>query len=191
MMIGYSRVSTHEQTGESQLDALKAAGCERVYSDCGVSGSKAERPELTKCLDALRDGDTLVVWRLDRYGRSLRHLIDSVEMLKEKGVKFISLHEHIDTTTSTGKLTFNLFACLAEFERELIKERTSASLASARARGRCGGRPEKLSAKEVVKMRALYDARTLSASDIAGMFRISRPTMYRYLRGKKGGTEKQ
>src|SRR5437764_1930616 len=140
MHIGYARISTGEQTLALQEDALKAAGCERLLTDT-ASGAKTERPGLAKALEQLRSGDSLVVWRLDRLGRSLRHLIDTLLELDSRGVGFKSLTESIDTTTPGGKLIFHVFGALAEFERDLIRERTNAGLAAARARGRKGGRP--------------------------------------------------
>src|SRR3982750_3492495 len=148
MQIGYARVSTDEQNLNLQRDALKTAGCELIFDDM-VSGTKARRPGLEQALSHLRPGDTLVVWRLDRLGRSLRHLIDTVTDLQEKGIGFKSLTESIDTTTSGGKLVFHIFEALAEFEREIIRERTQAGLQSARARGRHGGPKHKLTKKQV------------------------------------------
>src|SRR3954447_25059658 len=146
MLIGYARVSTNEQNLDSQKDALSKAGCEEIYSD-HVSGTKSRRPGLEDALSHLRGGDTLVVWRLDRLGRSLRHLIDTVTEWQDKGIGFKSLTESIDTTTSGGKLIFHIFGALAEFEREIIKERTLAGLQAARARGRRGGPKYKLTDK--------------------------------------------
>src|ERR687891_507227 len=143
MDIGYARVSTGEQTLDLQLDALKAARCSKVYTET-ASGAKADRPMLDEVLGYLRKGDTLVVWRLDRLGRSLQHLIEVVAALAERGIGFKSLAEQIDTTTPGGKLIFHVFGALAEFERDLIRERTHAGLAAARARGRNGGRPGEL-----------------------------------------------
>src|SRR5512146_3189384 len=140
MLVGYARVSTADQTPALQRDALSAAGCGRLFTDT-ASGAKAERPGLDEALEFLRPGDTLVVWRLDRLGRSLRHLIETVSLLEQRGIGFRSLQESIDTTTSGGKLVFHVFGALAEFERDLIRERTSAGLLAARARGRKGGRP--------------------------------------------------
>src|SRR5919206_4316257 len=147
MDIGYARVSTGEQTLDLQLDALAKAGCGKVYRET-ASGAKAERPVLEEVLGYLRPGDTLVVWRLDRLGRSLQHLIDVVAALAERGIGFKSLTEQIDTTTPGGKLIFHVFGALAEFERDLIRERTQAGLAAARARGRNGGRPALLDEKK-------------------------------------------
>ena len=147
MLIGYARVSTHEQNLDLQEDALKAAGCKKVYTD-KTSGTRAERPGLEKALADVRPGDSLVVWKLDRLGRSLKHLIETVTDLSHRGVGFRSLQEAIDTTTSGGKLIFHVFGALAEFERDIIRERTLAGLAAARARGRTGGRPRNLDDKK-------------------------------------------
>src|ERR671920_273625 len=154
MLIGYARVSTNEQNLSLQRDALEKAGCEQIYTD-QVSGTKARRPGLEEAFSHLRSGDTLVVWRLDRLGRSLRHLIDTVTELQEKGIGFKSLQESIDTTTSGGKLVFHIFGALAEFEREIIRERTNAGLQSARARGKRGGRPKALTDKQVAMLNNL------------------------------------
>src|ERR687883_586052 len=154
MLIGYARVSTDEQNLDLQLSALKTAGCEQIYTD-KVSGTKAVRPGLENTFSHLRSGDTLVVWRLDRLGRSLRHLIDTVTTLQDKGIGFKSLTESIDTTTSGGKLVFHIFGALAEFEREIIRERTQAGLQAARARGRNGGRAKKITKKQNEKLQHL------------------------------------
>jgi DNA invertase Pin-like site-specific DNA recombinase len=151
--VGYARISGASQNLDGQTDTLTAAGCEKIFADT-ASGKLAERPELTLCLGYLRAGDTLVVWRLDRLGRSLRHLVETVNALADRGVAFACLHEGIDTTTSTGRLVFHIFAALAEFERELIAERAAVGRAAARARGRRGGRPGKLSPKQVAVARA-------------------------------------
>src|SRR3954467_11403085 len=148
MLIGYARISTQDQNLDLQRDALTKAGCEQIYTD-RVSGTKASRPGLTEALSHLRSGDTLVVWRLDRLGRSLRHLIDTVTGLQERGIGFKSLQESIDPTTSGGKLVFHIFGALAEFEREIIRERTNAGLQAARARGRNGGRTKELTKKQI------------------------------------------
>src|SRR6185312_4159267 len=156
MDIGYARVSTGEQTLDLQLDALQKAGCGKIYQET-ASGAKAERPVLADVLGYLRSGDTLVVWRLDRLGRSLKHLIETVSQLAERGIGFKSLTEQIDTTTPGGKLIFHVFGALAEFERDLIRERTQTGLAAVRARGRLGGRPKKLTeGKQRELARALY-----------------------------------
>jgi DNA invertase Pin-like site-specific DNA recombinase len=181
MLIGYARVSTQEQTLALQQDALDKAGCETIFTDT-VSGTKAERKGLTEALSHLRGGDTLVVWRLDRLGRSLRHLIDTITALDERGVGFKSLTENIDTTTSGGKLVFHIFGALAEFEREIIRERTQAGLASARSRGKVGGRPKSLTPKEVQMLRNMASDNTLIVSDICKTLGIGRTTFYRYVK---------
>src|SRR5215213_5207158 len=179
MQIGYARVSTQEQTLDLQQDALSQAGCERVFTDT-VSGSQDERPGLSDALSHLRSGDTLVVWRLDRLGRSLRHLIETVNDLSQRGIGFRSITEQIDTTTPGGKLVFHVFGALAEFERDLIRERTQAGLRAARARGRVGGRPRKLTdAKQLELARALYDGGQTDIATICQTLGISRATLYR------------
>jgi DNA invertase Pin-like site-specific DNA recombinase len=182
MLIGYARVSTFDQTLALQRDGLQEAGCERIFTDT-ASGSRTDRPGLAEALDHLRSGDTLVVWRLDRLGRSLRHLIDTVALLQERGIGFRSLQERIDTTTSGGKLVFHVFGALAEFERDLIRERTQAGLTAARARGRLGGRPKALDPRRVQIARTLYQDKSNSIADICRTLRISRATLYRYLDG--------
>src|SRR5580704_5795812 len=157
-LIGYARVSTVEQDPALQLDALASAGCARVFCD-RASGSVQDRPELTRAIDHLRAGDTLVVWKLDRLGRNLRHLIDTVRDLEARSIGFRSLQESIDTTTPGGRLVFHVFAALAEFERDLIRERTHAGLTAARARGRRGGRPSVMTAQKAAVARRMYDSR--------------------------------
>ena len=179
MKIGYARVSTLEQNPELQNDALKKAGCKKIFSDT-ISGAKADRPGLSQALEYAREGDCLVVWRLDRLGRSLKHLIEVVEGLESRGVGFISLQEGFDTTTSGGKLIFQIFGALAEFERNLIRERTKAGLAAARARGRNGGRRPKLSDQEVEALRKMDNARKHSIVEMCRLFGISKPTFYAY-----------
>ena len=181
MLIGYARISTADQTLDLQLDALKKAGCEQIFTD-RVSGTKAERKGLTEALSHLRAGDTLVVWRLDRLGRSLRHLIDTITALNDRGVGFKSLQENIDTTTSGGKLVFHIFGALAEFEREIIRERTQAGLQSARSRGKVGGRPKALTPKEVQMLNNMAADKSLTVSDICKTLGIGRTTFYRYVR---------
>ena len=180
MFIGYARVSTDEQNLDLQRDALQKAGCEQIYTD-RVSGTKAERKGLTEALSHLRKGDTLVVWRLDRLGRSLRHLIDTVTDLQERGIGFKSLQESIDTTTSGGKLVFHIFGALAEFEREIIRERTKAGLTAARARGKSGGRPKALTEKQVQMLRQLAADKDRSVEEICQTLGIGRTTYYRYV----------
>lgn len=182
MLVGYARISTDDQDLALQRDALDAAGCERLYEDT-ISGVKADRPQLAEAIDFLRPGDMLVVWRLDRLGRSLSNLIELMNTLAERGIGFRSLTEQIDTTTSGGKLIFHIFGALAEFERELIRERTRAGLAAARARGRTGGRPRKLDdPRKLTMARALYDDGTHTVEDICKTLGISRATLYRALK---------
>jgi DNA invertase Pin-like site-specific DNA recombinase len=158
MLIGYARVSTHDQTLALQQDALQKVGCTKIFTDT-ASGMKTERKGLDEALDYVRQGDTLVVWRLDRLGRSLPHLITTMTALEERGIGFKSLTENIDTNTSGGKLIFHIFGALAEFERNLIRERTAAGLTAARARGRKGGRPKALTSNRLNIARALYNDR--------------------------------
>lgn len=178
MRIGYARVSTEDQMLDLQLDALKADGCESIYQE-HASGKSGARLELENCLKALRAGDTLVVWRLDRLGRNLADLVRIVNDLEGRGVGFVSLTEQINTTSPSGKLVFHLFASLAEFERNLIKERTHAGLKAARARGRVGGRPSKLSGKDLAMAKALMADRDNDMGDIAKRFDVHRSTLYR------------
>jgi DNA invertase Pin-like site-specific DNA recombinase len=181
MRIGYARVSTIDQNLNLQKDALRAAGCERVFTDM-VSGARAERPGLTAALEACRPGDTLVVWKLDRLGRSLSHLVETVRDLGAQGVGFTSLQEQLDTTTAGGKLIFHIFAALAEFERDLIRERTNAGLAAARARGRKGGRPKGVDQKKQQAALALKHEARHSVREICDIVGISRNTYYKYTR---------
>lgn len=184
MLVGYARVSTHDQTTDLQLDALKRAGCERIFEDT-ASGAKAERKGLAEALAYVRPKDTLVVWKLDRLGRSLPHLIDVVKLLADRGVGFKSLQESIDTTTSSGKLIFHVFGALAEFERDLIRERTQAGLAAARARGRKGGRQPRLNGKQVAVAKSLAADPKMTVADICRTLGVSRATLYRALNQPK------
>ena len=177
---GYARVSTTDQDAQLQHDALTAAGCYRIFTDT-ASGALQSRPELNKLLDQLRPGDTLVVWRLDRLGRSIRHLIDQLSELQDRGIEFRSLQENIDTTSPGGRLVFHIFASLAEFERDLIKERTHAGLAAARARGRTGGRPPSLTDDQITTARKLYDQQDMTVAQIGEVLSVSRSTIYRAL----------
>ncbi|GAB3177576.1 recombinase family protein [Telluribacter humicola] len=186
MLIGYARVSTQDQNLNAQEDQLRAAGCERIYTD-KISGTVSDRSGLTELRKQLRRGDTLVVWRLDRLGRSLRDLIEWVTYLDAEGVALRSLHESIDTSTSTGKLVFHLFGALAEFERNLIQERTNAGLAAARARGRKGGRPEQLKPELRELAIQTYHSKKKTVKEICEMFGISKPTLYAYVKAKAEG----
>jgi len=179
MKIGYARVSTYEQNLDLQKDALRQAGCEKIFVD-HASGARTERPGLDQALEYIREGDVFCVWRLDRLGRSLKHLIEVVERLEKEGVGFVSLQEGFDTTTSGGKLIFQIFGALAEFERNLIRERTKAGLKAARARGRLGGRRPKLKPDQIETMKKMDEAGKLSVGEICRVFRISKPTFYAY-----------
>lgn len=187
MKIGYARVSTKDQQLDLQLDALNKVGCKKIYQEV-LSGAKTERPILKELLANLREDDVLVIWKLDRLGRSLRHLVDIVNQLNARKIGLQSLNDPIDTTTSHGRLTFNLFASLAEFERDIIRERTQAGLSAARARGRRGGRPAGLPKHaEAIACAAetLYLERKLSVRQIAQQLHISKSTLYAYLRYRK------
>jgi DNA invertase Pin-like site-specific DNA recombinase len=181
MLIGYARVSTHEQRLDLQQDALRDVGCEQVFSDT-ASGAKSARPGLTAALEACRAGDVLVVWKLDRLGRSLAHLVETVQVLAGRGIGFRSLQEQLDSTTSGGRLIFHIFASLAEFERDIIRERTHAGLAAARARGRKGGRPKGVDEKKRKAALALKRDPKYSVKEICDIVGISRNTYYKYTR---------
>lgn len=180
--IGYARVSTEEQDLNLQTDELKAAGCTTVFTD-KVSGSTKERAGLDECLKSLKPGDTLVVWRLDRLGRSMGHLVSIITTLKEQGIGFKSLRDGaIDTTTASGELVFNIFAALAQFERELIRERTRAGLTAARARGRKGGRRPMTADNPKVRLaKTMHKNRDVSIDEICSTLKVSRTTFFRYL----------
>jgi DNA invertase Pin-like site-specific DNA recombinase len=186
MLIGYARVSTNDQNVALQRDALATAHCEKIFTDI-ASGAADERAGLTEALGHLRSGDTLVVWRLDRLGRSLRNLIEIVTALSARGVGFRSLTENIDTTTSGGKLVFHVFGALAEFEREIIRERTRAGLAAARSRGRSGGRPTVMDPPKSAAARAMRADPARSVAEICGALKISRATFYRHVRVNRNG----
>ena len=179
-LLGYARVSTFEQDAALQHDALSAAGCFRSWTDT-ASGALADRPELVAVMDALRPGDTLVVWRLDRLGRSLPHLIDTVRGLADRGIGFRSLQETIDTTTPGGRLVFHIFGSLADFERDLIRERTMAGLAAARRRGRVGGRPTVMTEAKTKQAPRMVKAGT-PLTEVADVLGVSRTTLYRHLK---------
>jgi DNA invertase Pin-like site-specific DNA recombinase len=181
MLIGYARISTLDQNLTLQRDALGAAGCEKVFTDV-ASGGDPSRSGLAEALAQLRTGDTLVVWRLDRLGRSLKHLVETVTGLHSRGVGFRSLTEGIETETSGGRLVFHLFACLAEFEREVVRERTRAGLAAARSRGRHGGRPALMDEKKAALARRMHADPANTAADIARALGVSRATLYRSLK---------
>jgi DNA invertase Pin-like site-specific DNA recombinase len=181
MLIGYARVSTHDQTLNLQQEALQKAGCTKIFTDT-ASGVKTERKGLEEALNYVRKGDTLVVWRLDRLGKSLPHLITTMTDLEERGIGFKSLTENIDTTTSGGKLIFHIFGALAEFERNLIRERTNAGLTAARERGRIGGRPKALTPRQIRIAQSLYDDPKNSIAEICRTLKISKTTLYRSIK---------
>lgn len=185
MLVGYARVSTDDQNLEFQRDALEELGCKEVFED-HQSGAKASRPGLDKALEYVREGDMLVVWRLDRLSRSLKDLISLVAKLEQAGIGLKSIHESIDTTSSSGKLIFHIFGALAEFERNLIRERTQAGLKAARARGRKGGRPNALSEEKQAIAVGLYDEQRHSIDEICDVMGVSKPTLYKYIDKAKG-----
>ncbi|MBQ4840145.1 recombinase family protein [Pseudoalteromonas luteoviolacea] len=180
MNIGYARVSTAEQDTSLQVDALNQAGCEKIYQE-SISGASRERPELERCLEHVREGDTLVVWRLDRLGRSMKDLVAIITELEKNKVGFKSVTEAIDTTNAGGKLVFHIFAALAEFERTLIRERTKAGLAAARARGRKGGRKPKMSKADATKAKAMLADPAITKTEVARHFEVSRVTLNKAL----------
>lgn len=181
MKIGYARVSTGLQNLDLQEDSLKSVGCDKIFTD-KISGAKSKRPGLENTIEFAREGDTIVVWRLDRLGRNMQDLITIVNQLNERGISFYSIQENItlDKTSSTGQLMFHLFAAFAEFERNLILERSEAGRQAARARGRFGGRPEKLSKQDIELLKTLVDNGT-AIKTVAEQWNVSRTTVYRYL----------
>ena len=185
MLIGYARVSTEDQKLDLQLDALKKAGCEKLFNDV-ASGARSQRDGLDAALAYARDGDVLMVWKLDRLGRSLPHLIETITALQARGVGFRSLQETIDTTTPGGKLVFHLFGALAEFERELIRERTNAGLRAARARGKKGGRQPVMTEKKIIMARAMLADPANKIVDICATLNVSRATLYKYVKAARG-----
>lgn len=191
--IGYARVSTDDQNLDLQRDALKITGCTPIYEET-ASGKSAGRPELDHCLKALRPGDVLVVWRLDRLGRSLPDLVRIVSKLEQRGIGIESLTEKIETGSAAGKLVFHVFAALAEFERNVIRERTQAGLSAARARGRVGGRKPSLNEKQKREIRALLNDPSITVKDVAERYGVSRTTLYKAVgtvlpnKGGKNGT---
>ena len=183
MQIGYARVSGVEQNIDLQIDALKKAGCKKLFSD-KMSGARSDRPGLAEAIAYGRQGDVLVVWRLDRLGRSLPHLIATIHDLEQRGIGFRSLTEAIDTTTTGGKLVFHIFSALAEFERNLIRERTRAGLAAARQRGRVGGRPRSMTNEKIRAAKKML-AEGTPPKEVADVVGVSVPTLYRWLPASK------
>lgn len=180
-LIGYARVSTEDQNLNLQLDALSKAGCIKIFEE-KVSGRNIERTALKSMLEYIRPEDTIIVWKLDRLGRSLKNLIEIVNLLKEKNIGFKSLQENIDTTTSIGTFFFHMMAALAQFEKDLIRERTLAGLSAARDRGKIGGRPKKLTDQDIIMIKALYSNKDLPLKDILNRFNITKTTLYRILK---------
>ena len=180
MRVGYARVSRDEQNLDLQIDALKAAGCEKIYTD-KIGGTTTDRAGLDDLLSYIRPDDVLVVWRLDRLGRTLKKLILMIEELSKRNIAFMSLRESIDTTTSGGRLIFHVFGALAEFEREIISERTKAGLQAAKARGRCGGRPRLMDQEKVRLARTLHNDKSITVGEICRSLGISKGTLYRNL----------
>ena len=183
MLVGYSRVSTGDQTAQAQVDALIDAGCEKIFDEV-ASGAKADRPILAEAMEFLRPGDVLVAYKLDRVARSLPHLLELMDILKQRDIGFLSLTEQIDTTTPTGKLVFHLFAALSEFERDIIRQRTRAGLEAARRRGRVGGRPRSMTQDKIETGRKLLAGGT-PARDVAEILSVSVPTLYRWCPGSE------
>lgn len=179
-LIGYARVSTREQDPALQLRSLEQAGCDRIYQE-KASGAQRDRPELAKALDHAREGDTIVVWKLDRLARSIKQLIETVEALEERGVGFKSITENIDTTSPGGRLVFHIFGALAEFERGIIRERTLAGLDAARASGKKLGPKPKISEKDLSAAKAMLAGGELTVAEVAERLGVSRPTLYRHL----------
>jgi DNA invertase Pin-like site-specific DNA recombinase len=188
MLVGYARVSTQDQNPALQLDALKAAGCEKLFVE-KASGAQRDRPELLAALEYLREGDSLVVWKLDRLARSLKQLIETVELLESRSIGLRSLTEAIDTTTAGGKLVFHVFGALAEFERSIIRERTKAGLEAARARGKKGGRPPSLVAKDLATAKAMLSDPEITMEEVAKRLRVAPSTLYRHLPGGRGAIQ--
>ncbi len=186
MLIGYARVSTLDQKPALQIDALKAAGCDRIFTE-KASGAQRDRPQLKAALEYLRPGDTLAVWKLDRLARSMRQLIETVEDFLARGIELRSLTESIDTATPGGRLIFHIFGALAEFERAVIRERTSAGLQAARERGRKGGRPRTLGPKEIAAAKAMLANPDITVEDVAARLKVSPATFYRHLPGGRSG----
>lgn len=184
MLIGYARVSTQDQTPALQLDALKAAGCERVFVE-KASGAQRDRPELKAALDYARENtdDVVVVWKLDRLARSLSQLIETADLLEKRGIGLKSLTEAIDTTSAGGRLVFHVFGAMAEFERSIIRERTKAGLDAARARGRTGGRPPALLAKDIAAAKAMLTDPDITMNEVARRLKVAPSTLYRHLPG--------
>lgn len=185
MLLGYARVSTDQQDHALQLDALRAAGCERVFVET-ASGARSDRAELAKLLEQARPGDQVICWRLDRIGRSLRHLIEIAEQLERRGIALRSLTESIDTSTSSGRFLFNILGALGQMEREIIVEPTRAGLLAAAARGRRGGRPRSMDEAKIRAAKAMLVGGTMTAGEVARQLGVAASTLYRHLPGGRG-----
>ncbi|MCL4135932.1 UNVERIFIED_CONTAM: hypothetical protein GTU68_012199 [Idotea baltica] len=181
MKIGYARVSTLDQNPNLQLDALKKAGCKKIFTD-KASGSINDRPQLEKLRSTLREGDILVIWKLDRLSRSLKHLMEWIEFLDKEGVQLKSIQDVIDTSTSVGKFIFHVFGALGQLEKDIIRERTMAGLSAARSRGIVGGRPPKLDAKKIKRVKQLYKKKEMTVKEICEWAGISKGTLYKYIK---------
>lgn len=181
MKLGYARISTSDQNLDSQISLLEEAGCSKVFTDT-ISGSKMERKGLKECLEYARAGDSIVIYKLDRLGRSLKELLTLIDDLKKREISLIILSQNIDTFTSTGKLMMQLFGMIAEFERELIRERTMTGLTAARARGKVGGRPPALTKEQIISLKAVYETKTVPIKEICNMFGIGKDTVYKYVK---------
>ncbi|MEE4210860.1 MAG: recombinase family protein [Parvularcula sp.] len=190
MLVGYARVSTQDQKPALQRDALTAAGCEKLFEET-ASGAQRDRPQLQAAIDYMREGDTLVVWKLDRLARSMKQLIETVEGLDARGIGFRSLTEAIDTTTPGGKLVFHIFGALAEFERSIIRERTNAGLKAARDRGKLGGRPPALSVEDLSAARAMLRDPEITVEAVAKRMGVAASTLYRHLPGGRSSVVDQ
>ena len=184
MNIGYCRISTNDQNLDLQLDELKKAGCERIFQDI-ASGAKSDRKGLKEAIEFARSGDVIVCWKLDRVGRSLRYLIETINTLKDRGIGFRCLTQQLDTTTPSGMLIFHVFGAMSEFERSLIQERTQAGLQAARARGRLGGRPKSVNENRIASASTLYKDGKMSINQICETLKISRATFYRDLKAQR------
>lgn len=190
MLVGYARVSTTDQRADLQIKSLREKGCERVFDE-QASGASVDRPQLSAALNFMREGDCLVVWKLDRLARSIRQLIQTVDLLDGRGVGLQSVTENIDTTSPSGRLVFHVFGALAEFERSIIRERTKAGLAAAKANGRMGGRPKALSEGDIQAAMAMLRDPGISGREVARRLSISISTLYRYIPGAKGSLDRQ
>ncbi len=190
MLVGYARVSTQDQKTGLQIDALEASGCSKIFVE-KASGAQRDRHELAAALDYMRSGDTLVVWKLDRLARSMKQLIETVEGLDSRGIGFRSVTEAIDTTTAGGKLVFHIFGALAEFERSIIRERTKAGLEAARARGKTGGRPPKLTEADLKAAKAMLQDPSITVAEVARQLRVSPATLYRHMPAARSTKQEQ